>query len=104
MTSDGKPIKVERKGGFAIAGLNPKKQSDLVPSFTGVLTSIPELRDAARGNGAINPVPDRDAIVRRVPMILTAGYGEETQLYPSLVAEALRVGFGVGSYLVKSTG
>ncbi|HWA50782.1 MAG TPA: adenylate/guanylate cyclase domain-containing protein [Dongiaceae bacterium] len=104
MTSDGKPVEVKRKGGFAIAGLNPTKQEGLVPDFAGVLTSIPELRDAARGNGAINPVPDRDAIVRRVPMLLTAGYGKETRLYPSLVAEALRVGFGAGSYIVKATG
>jgi len=48
---------------------------------------LPLLQNAARGNGAINAVPDRDAVVRRVPMILQAG-GE---LYPSLLAEALRV-------------
>ena len=58
-----------------------------VTPFEGALAAIPILRDAAAGNGAINPLLDRDAVVRRVPMILNAG-GE---LYPSLVAEALRV-------------
>jgi adenylate cyclase len=96
--------KIKRKGGFAINGVNPKRERGLIPEFDGVLASIEELQTAARGNGAINPVPDRDAIVRRVPMILRAGTGENVDLYPSLTAEALRVGLGVGSYIVKSTG
>ena len=105
LTSEGEPLKIKRKGGFAIAGVNPKREDDLVPSdFAGVLASIDALQNAARGNGAINPVPDRDAIVRRVPMILRAGSGENVDLYPSLTAEALRVGLGVGSYIVKATG
>lgn len=100
LTAEDKPAKVTRKGGFAINGINPRKQPDLIPEFPGVLPSIQELQDAARGNGAINPVPDRDSIVRRVPMILKGG----DDLYPSLVAEALRVGLGVGSYIVKASG
>jgi len=97
LTSEDKPAKIRRKGGFANYGIDLR---DLVPYFPGVLAALPELQDAAKGNGAINPVPDRDAIVRRVPMILN-GAGDP---YPSLVAEALRVGLGVGSYVVKSTG
>ena len=104
LTGEAKPAKVTRKGGFAIAGVNPKKEQGLVPEFPGVLASIPELQDAARGNGAITPVPDRDSIVRRVPMILKGGEGDDADIYPSLVAEALRVALGVGSYIVKSTG
>src|SRR6185295_7346456 len=86
-----------KKGGFANVGLDPR---DNVTPFEGALPAIPILRDAAAGNGAINPIPDRDAVVRRVPMVLNAG-GE---LYPSLVAEALRVAAGVSTYVVKSTG
>jgi adenylate cyclase len=89
--------KVRRKGGFANYGVNPRK---IVHEFSGAVPALPILQSAAKGNGAINAVPDRDAVVRRVPMILQGG----NDLYPSLVAEALRVGLGATTYLVKSTG
>ena len=53
LTGEDKPAKIRQKGGFATAGINAKL---LAPYFPGVLASIPELRDAARGNGAINPI------------------------------------------------
>jgi adenylate cyclase len=86
-----------KKGGFANAGVDPR---DNVPYFGGALPAIPVLRDAASGNGAINPLLDRDSVVRRVPMILNAA----GNLFPSLVAEALRVAVGTSTYVVKSTG
>jgi adenylate cyclase len=89
--------KVRPKGGFANAGVNPRQN---VYGFPGAVPSLPVLQYMAKGNGALNAVPDRDAVVRRVPMILQAG-GE---LYPSLVAEALRVALGASTYIVKSTG
>lgn len=89
--------RIKRKGGFANAGVNPRLN---VYGFPGAVPSIPLLQYAAKGNGAINAVPDRDAVVRRVPMVLQAG----GDLYPSLVAEALRVALGVSTYIVKSTG
>jgi adenylate cyclase len=89
--------KVRRKGGFANAGVNPRQN---VYGFPGAVPSIPLLQNAAAGNGAINAVPDRDAVVRRVPMVLQAG----GDLYPGLVAEALRVAVGANTYIVKSTG
>jgi adenylate cyclase len=78
-------------------GLNPRS---FARDFAGVLPALPVLQDAAKGNGAINAVPDRDAIVRRVPLLLVGG----GDLYPSLVAETFRVRLGVSSYLIKSTG
>ncbi|MEZ5831903.1 MAG: adenylate/guanylate cyclase domain-containing protein [Dongiaceae bacterium] len=97
--TDGAPPaeKIRRKGGFANAGVNPR---EIVHNFPGVVPSLPLFQTAAKGNGAINAVPDRDAVVRRVPMILQA----DGELYPSLVAEALRVALGASTYLVKSTG
>jgi adenylate cyclase len=89
--------KVKPKGGFANYGVNPRNN---VYGFPGAIPALPLLQNAASGNGAINAVPDRDAIVRRVPMILQAG----DDLYPSLVAESLRVALGASTYLVKSTG
>lgn len=97
LTDDKKGEPVKRKGGFANGGVNPR---DNVRGFEGVLAALPSLQVAAKGNGAINPAPDRDAVVRRVPMILKVG----RDLYPSLVAEALRAGVGASTYLVKSSG
>ena len=97
LTEDDKPAKIKRKGGMVPYGINPR---NFVRYFPGVLPALPQLQDAAKGNGAVNALPDRDAIVRRVPMLLD-GAGE---LYPSLVAETLRVGVGANSYLIKSTG
>ncbi|NJM93106.1 MAG: adenylate/guanylate cyclase domain-containing protein [Rhodospirillaceae bacterium] len=97
--TDGAPPaeKVKPTGGFANYGVNPR---EIVHEFRGAVPSLPLLQAAAKGNGAINAVPDRDAVVRRVPMILQAG----KDLYPSLLAEALRVGVSAKTYLVKSTG
>ena len=89
--------RVKRVGGFANLGVNPRQN---VRDFEGILAALPNLQAAAAGNGAINPAPDRDAVVRRVPMILKVG----DVLYPSLVAEALRVGVGASTYVVKSSG
>src|SRR5262245_44205258 len=96
LTEDDKPAQIQRKGGMVPYGINPR---NLVQYFPGVLPALPQLQDAAKGNGAVNAVPDRDAIVRRVPMLLN-GAGD---LDPSLVAETLRVSLGISSYLIKST-
>lgn len=97
LTDDDRQGTVKKKGGWANAGVNPR---DNVLAFGGVLAALPELQDAAKGNGAFNLGPDGDTVVRRVPMILQAG----KDLYPSLVAEALRVAVGAKSYVVKSSG
>ena len=97
LTDDQRGEPVKRKGGFANLGVNPREN---VRDFEGIIAALPNLQAAAAGNGAINPAPDRDAIVRRVPMILKVG----NELYPSLVAEALRAGVGASTYVVKSSG
>ena len=97
LTDDAQTPHVTNKGGFANLGVNPREN---VHYFSGSLPAIEILRNAAAGNGAINPVPDRDAVVRRVPIVLNAS-GE---LFPSLLAETLRVAVGAKGYIVKSTG
>src|SRR5262245_19745386 len=67
LTGDKAGAPVKRKGGFANVGVDPREN---VRPFYGVLSALPQLQTAAKGNGAINPVPDRDAVVRRVPMIM----------------------------------
>lgn len=69
---------------YAIGGDDPK---EFVPHFPGGVGSLPILAEAATGLGAVNWLPESDQVVRRVPLLITAG---ET-LYPSLALETLRV-------------
>lgn len=62
--------------------------------YEGAVPSLPALEEAASGNGAINFSPDRDGVVRRVPMLVE----KSGTLYPSLLAEALRIAANASSY------
>src|SRR5665213_2177938 len=81
------------KAGFAVAGDDPKA---FVPGFPGGTANLPELDAAARGIGSINWIPDRDQVVRRVPLLYRVG----DQLVPTLPMEALRVAQGASTYVV----
>jgi len=69
-----------------------------IPAFPGASGNLPELEAAAKGIGAINWVPDRDQIVRRVPLLYRIG----NEPVPALSAELLRVGQGAGTYILKA--
>jgi len=84
------------KAGLVFAGDNP---AQLLPSFAGVSTNLPILSDSAQGVGFINWVPDRDQVVRRVPLFARQG---ET-IAPSLALEALRVAVGASTYMIRSS-
>lgn len=82
---------------FVIAGDDPL---EFVPRFTGTVESLPVLTKAARGLGAVNWLPERDQVVRRVPLLLSiAG-----TLYPSLPLETLRIAIGETTIFVRSSG
>lgn len=86
------------KAGFSHAGDDPRR---ILPSdFVSAVTNLPLLDQAAAGSGSFNFTPSVDGVVRRVPLLLRVG----EQLYPTLVAELLRVAQGARSYLVKATG
>jgi adenylate cyclase len=84
------------KAGFAFAGQDPLP---FAPRFAGAVASLPPLEAAAAGNGALNVIPDRDGVVRRLPLVLASG----DRLHPSLALEALRVAQGARGYAIKST-
>lgn len=65
-----------------------------VSRYNGAVVSLPALQEAASGNGAVNFSPDRDGVVRRVPLLVQ----RDNNVYPGLVAEALRVASGVANY------
>ena len=85
------------KAGFAYAGDSPLP---FLAPFRGAVRNLPTFERAAKGNGSFNFIADRDAVIRRVPIVFRLG----EDLYPSLVTEALRVAQGASTYVVKSSG
>lgn len=69
-----------------------------VSRYHGAVVSLPALQDAASGNGAVNFSPDRDGVVRRVPLLVEKG----GIILPGLVAEALRVSAGATNFTLTA--
>jgi adenylate cyclase len=82
---------------FAMIGA---KASSYIPAFPGATLNLAALEDAATGIGAMNWFPEHDQILRRVPTVVRVS----KQLYPSLVAEGLRVLSGAKSIEVRTAG
>ncbi len=84
------------KPGLASGGDDPRL---FMPRFGGAIVPLPDLANAADGVGALNWLPDRDLIVRRVPLL----FNVNGQAVPSFVVEALRVAQGAQSLFVRSS-
>jgi adenylate cyclase len=84
------------KAGFAVAGDDPRP---FIREFPGAASNLPSFDAAAKGIGSINWFPDRDQVIRRVPLVLRVGQ----QFVPTLPMEALRVAFQSGSYVLKGS-
>ena len=67
-------------------------------SFPAVVANIDLLDQHAAGQGIINATPDRDGIIRRVPLLAKIG----EQATPALSLELLRVAAGSGSYSLET--
>ena len=83
------------KAGYGVVGESPLR---VLFGGPAAVASLPELEAAAKGNGALNWVPARDQVVRRVPAVMRVG----EQIYPTLFTELLRVGQGAHSYKVRT--
>jgi adenylate cyclase len=81
--------------GLAMLGEEPQP---FLFNFPGLLRNVPVLEEAAAGRGLFTIRPERDGIVRRVPMIMQT----QGQLMPSLSFEMLRVASGSGTILIKT--
>jgi adenylate cyclase len=81
--------------GLAMLGEEPQR---FMFEFPGLLRNTKVLEHAAAGRGLFTIKPERDGIVRRVPMIMLA----QGQTMPSLSFEILRVASGSGTILIKS--
>ncbi len=84
------------KAGFAVAGDDPRP---FIPAFTGRAVNLPALEEAATGIGSVNWIPDRDQVVRRLPLIFRDG----DELMPTLAIETLRVAQGASTYILKAS-
>jgi adenylate cyclase len=87
-----------RKAGYATAGDDPSAH---IPGFTGAAANLAPIEEGAAGVGSFNMVPDADAIVRQVPIVLRGADGKP---YPSLSAETMRVYQGATTYILKASG
>ena len=81
--------------GLAMLGEEPQR---FMFEFPGLLRNTKVLEHAAAGRGLFTIRPERDGIVRRVPMIMLA----QGQTMPSLSFEMLRVATGSGTIPIKA--
>src|SRR3954452_1574604 len=66
--------------------------------FPGLLRNVPVIEKVAAGRGLFSIRPERDGLIRRVPMILRA----QDNIMPSLSLEMLRVATGTPTLLVRT--
>jgi len=81
--------------GFAVRGPDPSR---FLVTFAGLLRNIAPIEQAAAGRGVFSILPERDGIVRRVPIIMQA----QGSMVPSLTMEMLRVVTNSGAMLVRT--
>jgi len=85
------------KAGIAYGGSNP---IPFLNTYPGMTNNLPLLREAAPGAGYFSQHSrDPDRIIRRIALFSVV----EGQIYPSLVAETLRVAQGASSFALKSS-
>jgi adenylate cyclase len=81
--------------GLAMRGEEPQR---FLYEFPGLLRNVRVIEEAAAGRGLFTIRPERDGIVRRVPMMMLA----QGTIMPSLSFEMLRVASGSGTILTKA--
>src|SRR6202022_707981 len=81
--------------GLAMRGEEPQR---FLFEWPGLLRNVPVLEAAAAGRGLFTIRPERDGIVRRVPMMMQA----QGATMPSLSFEMLRVATGTDTIFIKA--
>ena len=92
----GAPMTLPAKAGFVVAGDDP---AAFLPAFRGAAAPLAQIAADARGLGATNWLPDRDQVIRRVPLLMR----EDARLYPSLALESLRVADGASTIIIRAS-
>ncbi len=83
------------KSAYLVRGPDPITK---LPSYDGFLRNLPQITESAAGEGVLNGTPDRDGVVRRLPMLAAV----DGKIYPALSLEILRVMVGAKWFLVQS--
>ncbi len=81
--------------GFATVGPDPRPY---LIGFPHLLRNLPELERSAAGRGLFSIRPERDGIVRRVPIVMKA----EDKIVPALTLDLLRVVTGSDAILIRT--
>jgi adenylate cyclase len=92
--ADARPAEAAGKASIATIGGDPRGSILRVPA---ALKNLPELESAASGFGMLTAQPERDGVIRRAPLILSAG----DEIAPGLGVELLRVASGASAIVVK---
>ncbi len=88
-------VEMALQTGFAVRGPDPRP---FLVTFPGLLRNVLPIEQAAAGRGLFSIDPERDGIVRRVPIVMQA----QGSLVPSLSMEMLRVVTRSGAILVRT--
>jgi len=83
-----------RKPGSAVIGA---EWQDRIVQYPGLIANVPQLENMATGIGIVSTLPEVDGVNRRVPLIVSV----DSNLYPSLSLETLRVAAGDSTFQVK---
>ncbi|MGI9514754.1 MAG: CHASE2 domain-containing protein, partial [Anderseniella sp.] len=80
---------------IAMLGPDPKRFLD---TYQGMVRNVPELEAKAQGRGMVSLRPERDGVVRKMPLVMMA----QDKMLPSLSLELLRVATGQSTILIRS--
>ncbi|HWV40105.1 adenylate/guanylate cyclase domain-containing protein [Pseudorhodoplanes sp.] len=81
--------------GIATIGPDPSRY---LLTYAGLLRNLPVLEKAAAGRGALTLRPERDGIVRRVPLVVKAG----NEIVPAMTLDMLRMVTNSGAILIRT--
>ncbi len=84
-----------RGAGFAFGGSDPRQ---FVRDFPSTVRNLPLLEQGLTGHGSITFTPDRDGVIRRIPLLQAVG----DRLVVGLSAESLRVAQGASTILTRA--
>ncbi len=85
----------ELKKGFMVKGNSVLPVLRCQPN---AISNLPEIEQAAAGNGSFAYHPDDDGVIRKAPLLLCL----KDKIYPSLSIEALRLFLEKGGYMIES--
>ena len=83
-----------KKPGSAVIG---SEHLNTIVNYPGIIANIPALENAAAGVGIANTLPEVDGVNRRLPLFV----GSNSNLYPSVSLEVLRLLAGDSTFQVK---